>query len=292
MRETVKTLWVGGELPAAQRACLRSFVLCGHGVDLFTYGKVGGVPEGVRLRDAASVVPRESVFVYGPQAGPNVGSYAGFSNLFRYAMLVREGGCWIDTDVFCIGEMPDAEVYLASEREKDGRVHATNCVMKCPAGHRLAVRCLAEATGYDGTTMQFGTTGPLLVERATRELGMRGVLLEPEVFCPVDWHRHEWLGTPGGMEAWKAVSGGIPAATRCIHLWNEMYRLSHGSIPWPGEAGSVIAALAVRMEEWERRAAVERENRAAARVGRELVSGLRRCRAAITGWMGAGATGV
>jgi len=292
VREVVKTLWVGGQLPPAQQGCLRSFVLCGHGVDLSTYGPVAGVPKGVRIRDAETILGRESIFVFGPRAGVNAGGLAGFSNLFRYSMLVREGGCWIDADVFCVGEMPDAEVYLGTEREKDGRVHATNCVMKCPAAHRLAVRCLAEATGINGGDMEFGTTGPLLVERATRELGLRSVLLEPEVFCPVGWYRHEQLDAAGGMDAWLAAGGGLPAATRCVHLWNEMYRLSHGSIPWPGAEGSVIASLAGRLAEWEQRAAIE--NAAAAGrsgFGRGLASGVRRCRALMSALVGARSAG-
>ena len=32
----------------------------------------------------------------------HVGSVAGFSNLFRYELLRRDGGWWVDTDVLCL----------------------------------------------------------------------------------------------------------------------------------------------------------------------------------------------
>jgi hypothetical protein len=250
----VKTLWIGGDLPKAQAACLRSFVLCGHRTELFTYSDVGNVPPGVILRDASQILPRSSVFSYGPAAGVNAGSKAGFSNIFRYEMLVREGGCWIDTDVFCLGDLPEGDVYLSSERTKDGAVHATNCLMKCPPRHPLAERCLIQTRRTDPRTMQFGDTGPLLVERLTHEMGLRSVLLDPVTVCPINWHEYKWLDAAGGLAAWRGKGAGLPARARCVHLWNEMFRIEGRPIPWPGLTGSVIANLASRLQEMERRA--------------------------------------
>src|SRR5262245_13716406 len=55
------TLWIGSRLGRVERACLRSFLRHGHAVRLYSYGPVEGVPEGVRLADAASILPREAI---------------------------------------------------------------------------------------------------------------------------------------------------------------------------------------------------------------------------------------
>lgn len=233
----VRTLWLGDRLPPAQRACLASFVRVGHAVELFTYQPALEVPAGVCVRDAREVLPESRVFVYGEAAGINAGSMAGFSNVFRYEMLRRMGGYWVDTDVFCVRPLPDAPVVIASERTKLGLTHPTSCVLKCPSGHALAERCAEVAAAQDIKTLRFGEIGPRLVAMVVAELQLDGAVVEPEVFCPVDWFEYARLNEPG-------ASVRITDQTLGVHLWNEMWRLTGREIPWPGQTGSLLSRLA------------------------------------------------
>jgi hypothetical protein len=58
------------------------------------------VPQGVVLKDASEVVPRERVFRYA--SGFKAGSIAGFTKLFRYTVIHEQSGWWTDTDVCCL----------------------------------------------------------------------------------------------------------------------------------------------------------------------------------------------
>jgi hypothetical protein len=232
--EPVRSLWVGPELPSAHAACIASFLRVGHPFELFVYGEVRGVPPGVLLRRAEDIVPSSRVFRYGEIAGKGVGGLSGFSNLFRYALLVKEGGYWADTDEFCLKPFPTDSVVISSERRRDGVVLPTCGVLKCPAGHSLAHFCFDMADHADPSTLPHGATGPLLVGKAVERLRMQSSVAAPEVFCEVDWHDYEALMRPGR-----------PTDRACgLHLWGEMWRRQAGGIPWPGPAGSMLRGLA------------------------------------------------
>ena len=96
----VQSLWIGDSLPAMQRLSISSFLRNGHGYHLYSYNDIDGVPPGTTVKDAATILPRDSIFFY--QTGFGKGSYSAFSNLFRYKLLLERGGWWVDTDVVCL----------------------------------------------------------------------------------------------------------------------------------------------------------------------------------------------
>ena len=124
--EPVRSLWVGDALPAAQAGCIASYLRIGHPFELFVYAPVAGVPACVRLRRADDIVSQNRVFTYGEASGRAQGGLSGFSNHFRYALLAREGGWWVDTDNFCLRPLPESELVIGSERLRDGAAIPTS----------------------------------------------------------------------------------------------------------------------------------------------------------------------
>jgi hypothetical protein len=231
--EPVRSLWIGDALPAAHAACIASYLRVGHPFELFTYGQVEGVPRGVRVRDANEIVSRERVFRYGEAAGEGRGGLSGFSNLFRYALLVREGGYWVDCDMFCLRPFPTDPMVISTERMRNGRRTVTSCVLKCPAGDPLAHYCLARAVASDPKMLVHGETGPALVAEVVKKRSLEHALAAPEVFCSVDWFAAERLYQPGTVD--RAACG--------VHLWGEIWRREEGDIPWPGPRGGMMHDL-------------------------------------------------
>ncbi len=105
-------LWVYGDLSNVERICINSFIAHGYHLTLWTYGHLSNAPEGMMVEDARNILPENRIFKY-----PN-GSYAGFSNLFRYALLSKSGGLWVDTDVVCLvpAQALGGEAFLVTER--------------------------------------------------------------------------------------------------------------------------------------------------------------------------------
>lgn len=223
MSHLFQTFWHGGALSPYECLCLASFVDHGHRLDLYGYDPDLAVPAGVALRDAREIAPAEAVFRYG--GGPGQGSPAAFANLFRYELLLRHGGWWIDTDVLCTGgAIPDSAEFFALE--VPGRV---NCaVLRFPPDHPVMRDCRDEARRR-GQAVAWGETGPALV---TAMLARHGLLdrAAPAACCyPFDWNAVWRLFDPAEAASLRQAT----AAAFAIHLWHEIIRRA-GIHKWTG----------------------------------------------------------
>ncbi len=113
------TFWYGPRLREVDRVCLASMVTTGQRVKLFVYSPVEGVPPGVEMHDAASILP-EAAFQRLDAAYPYFRSprtVVQFSDIFRIMLMKRGQGVWLDTDVYLLKAFhPDpARPYLARE---------------------------------------------------------------------------------------------------------------------------------------------------------------------------------
>ena len=110
--ETVRFFWHGSPLGPYQLLGMRSFVDRGHSVELFTYDPTIAVPEWIVRRDANEIWPTDHILTY--QDENSRGSFALHANLFRYAMLHRLGGWWIDQDVILLRhELPAQDIFFS-----------------------------------------------------------------------------------------------------------------------------------------------------------------------------------
>ena len=100
----VSSLWLGNPLSIPHQIALSSFVYYGHEVKIYLYDMNLEVPDGVIKADANRILKEKEVFTH-------FGKYAAFSDLFRYAMILKTGEMWVDTDVFCFSKdfFEDAE---------------------------------------------------------------------------------------------------------------------------------------------------------------------------------------
>lgn len=200
MSDYCLTLWIGDRLGAVERACMMSVLRQGHRLALYCYLKPAGVPAGVELRDAAEVLPEDKVFVH------ERGSVASFSDWFRYALLSRGLGTWIDTDMYLLRPLDLGSAYLFGE-ESPGMIN--NAVLRLPPDSpmlplllepfekrrvprstprrmKVGARVRSWLQGSaDPATFAWGSTGPLAINQLARRLNLTGKALPPDVFYPV-----------------------------------------------------------------------------------------------------------
>jgi hypothetical protein len=166
-----QSFWYGGPLSPYELFCLRSFIDWGHAVDLYSYDTKLAVPAGVRVCDAAELIPQDEVFVYQAE-GFGKGSPSAFSNYFRYKLLAEKGGWWIDTDVVCLGDRIRIDDEFFARQDADFIAPGT---MYFEPRHPVMLQCL-EQTMKLGRNVKWGDTGPRLF---THTLAERGWLGEP-----------------------------------------------------------------------------------------------------------------
>jgi len=112
----LQTFWTGKPLSRLERAALQSYVNVGYTVDIYTYNTISEFLEQVpktryiRVHDAREILPESQLFQYAGRATigkrDDAYSYLPFSDLFRFTMLQKKGGAWMDLDIFMIKPIP------------------------------------------------------------------------------------------------------------------------------------------------------------------------------------------
>jgi len=232
-----QSFWFGAEITQYQRLAMKSFVDFGHQYILYAYRKFD-VPAGVAVRDAAEILPQRRVFFYGDKAGLGRGSISGFSNLFRYHLLHRMGGWWVDADVVCLSEnVPSGEIFMGWEYDD----LIGTALLKFPARHPF-VQKLRDVAEEAGTEVGWAETGPSLLTRLATEHGLSQGALPQSQSYPLQSVHALHLFIPAYREQTCNKVRGKPF----LHLWNEVWRRAVVLSWMAPPPGSLIADLCER----------------------------------------------
>ena len=248
--QVCNTLWIGPRLGPVERACLRSVLRQGHGLVLWCYDRPEGVPRGVEVADAAAILPRDAIISH------RDGSYALFSNRFRYVLQRRGLGLWVDTDIYLVRPL---EGFGSNVFGWAAPGHINTSVLSLPPDSpllppllrlfeerevppwlslraRAAARLRRMRTGRTGLSlMPWGAAGPLALTWLAERHGLSGLALPPSVFYPVHWDQAAWILDPG-----VSLDAVIRPETRAVHLWNELIK---GFKEAPAPPASFLARL-------------------------------------------------
>ena len=227
MEQIIQSLWVGEKLSKLEKLSIKSFLDNGHKYHLYTYDKVEGVPEGVEIKNGNDILDKSEIFRY------KNGSISAFSNLFRFVLLYKKGGYWVDTDLICVKKLPfkENDLILVSEPFKDyDKSTPTSSLLKIPKNHiigLMGIKILREFKKaiLDGR-MGWGA-GPTTVKLLVNNYNLTKNILPWNTICSCCWDDYKSIFYPNEKEFNKNVIKNIkdiPNNMYCIHLWNEMLR--------------------------------------------------------------------
>jgi cytochrome P450 len=212
----VNMFWHGGRLPSYARACMRSFLEHGHRVRLHAYNSLNP-PAGVIEADAALVMSADEL--------PRYRSIAAFADAFRYALLHREGGWWVDADVVCLtDQLPDTD-YAWAEQEQ-GVVNVA--ILKFPGGDARLAQLAAGARAVADDPV-WGATGPQLISKVLHGFEPPLRAGTRDQFYPLHWLEAPLLLLP---EHKSDLLGRMKSA-QFLHLW--AHELAHVGIRRDGD---------------------------------------------------------
>ena len=212
MNDIIQGLWVGPELSVMEQLSVSSFLRHGHEYHLYVYTDVKNIPAGAIVKDGNEILPASRIFQYKQKA-----SYSGFSNFFRYKLLLERGGWWVDTDTVCLKPFDFAEEYVFSSEFAMGQEFINSGICKAPAGSDAMAYAWGVCEQKDPEQLVWGETGPRLMAAAVAKFSLEGYKQPPEVFCPLgygDWHKV--LDPEADLK--------FAGSTYAIHLWNERWR--------------------------------------------------------------------
>lgn len=210
--KVVQGLWVGAELSVMEQMAIASFLKNGHEYHLYVYQDVKHLPAGTVVKDASKVLPSSMIFEY-----RDFKSYSGFSNFFRYKLLLERGGWWVDTDMICLQPFDFAAAYVFSSEISDGQEVINSGAIKTPTGSPAMAYAWQVCQEKDIENLVWGETGPRLIGEAVRRCSLENFVQPPEVFCPIGYS--DWDKVLEPVEVWP-----FSKTTYTLHLWNEMWR--------------------------------------------------------------------
>lgn len=123
----ISGLWIGETLTYIEKLSMASFLGEGHRYQLFTYGQVEGVPDGVILRDAAEILPLTK-----PVQDHTYEEVELLADRFKYRLLQAEDTIWADVDMLCLRPWDFAPGPVVSW-QRDGKQIA-GAVLRLPRG--------------------------------------------------------------------------------------------------------------------------------------------------------------
>ena len=228
--------WARGRLSQLEQVCMTSFVRQGYDPQLWTYDGVDNAPAGVRVCDAREILPESALFLN------RRGSYAGFSDLFRYTVLHARGGLYSDTDVVALqppSALP-AGPFVVTERQPRAQIQVNGNLLgnPVPRDGNLVDLARVYAERFPKDEIRWSEIGPsLLTGIVNMHPGHGFAVMPPEFANPLAW----W-DCPAGLLA----PTPLPAGAAFVHLYNETWRRAGIDKDAPFPAGSLVAQLAAR----------------------------------------------
>lgn len=233
----IHALWVGEKLGVLAACCLKSFMQRGHDVFLHTYNEILDIPDGVKVLDANIIIKKEKIIKH-----KKTGSYALFSDIFRYELLkyLKGEGIYVDCDVYCVRPLKQEDYVVAFE--DDNKINGA--ILALPVGSQVLASLLKAA--YDPyfippwyskskqfrlklkkilglsrhvSEMPWGVIGPEAITYFFKQLNLIDYVKPMDVFYPVHYQCVSKLFDPD-----LRIEDIISHRTQCIHLYNEMLR--------------------------------------------------------------------
>ena len=222
----IQGLWIGGELSVIERLSIASFLKNGHRVHLYTYEGVTGAPEGTEIRDGREILGTDRIFKYKRE-----GSYAGFSNVFRYKLLLERGQYWVDLDVVCLRPFALDREYVFSGAYRRRRLglggreqFIQSCVIRTPPGAPVMKHCYDIASAKVPDQLVWGEIGPNLLQSAVRSHNLTKFVSGHCQFTTIDWQFTERFVSGVPWVAWLERLKPTILRSYSTHLHNEMWR--------------------------------------------------------------------
>lgn len=226
----VNSFWYGSPLGEMGKLCIKSFLKHGFEFHLWTYTKNIIVPEGCILRDASEILDSSLIF------RNTTGSYAPFSDWFRFTLLHKHGGTWVDMDMICLNPFEISSNSICEEIPGSIAMGIINLDKGHPMAKNLidAYENPSLPTDYDSfSRIKFKNSICNLSIDEQRKVAPWGFLgnnllkqvrkrydfteLKISDFYPIPYRDGKKIYT--GEISLDAVKD-----SKCIHMWGELYR--------------------------------------------------------------------
>ena len=189
-RDVIQSLWVGPRISTMERLSMASFLSHGHPVHLYTYNHVEGVPSGVTFMDANEIAPYEDIYKFQ--------NLQNFSDWFRYNLILKRGGWWVDLDTVCLRPFDFEGEYIFGEEGWTKGIVIPSSPFKAVKGSPFMEEVVRAAASMDWLKMNYCDLGPQLMTKMAKQFEMPWH--PAHTFNPIPVGQFQKLLDPSGFE--------------------------------------------------------------------------------------------
>ena len=185
---TAHMFWAKGPISELEYLCMKSFIDKKYKLLVWSYDDGLEIPPEAKLRDANNVIDESKLFLN------RQGSYAGFSDYFRYKVLNRFGGLYSDTDVIAVRpatELPKSQ-FLVTEHSKQNTfksyINGNVIYNPTPSKGNVIDLALAYTRRFPKEDIQWSEIGPALLSAIVSIYPRHDFVIQPPMFAnPIPW---------------------------------------------------------------------------------------------------------
>lgn len=209
---TIQSLWIGPSLGNMEIICIRSYLQQGHTFHLYIYDEVKNIPEGTIVMDANTIIPQSEIYV------DAFGGFVNLSNLFRYTLLYKRGGWWVDMDTVCLKYFDFTTDYVFSSEYSDpyNRFMVNTTFIKSPPGAQFLLDCINFSNQRGHDNIHWGELGVNLISRMIFTNGLQEYVKPYYCFCPFSAHQVDRVINPPTYQP--------PPESYALHWWHEVWK--------------------------------------------------------------------
>lgn len=205
-----------GTLAPLEQACLRSIVVRGYDVTLYSFEPLQGVPAGVATADAREIVPEASAGRFIHRGRPDLSH---FSDYFRYNLSLKSDRIWIDTDVLLVAPFSGPVPSTLIAMERPGEI--CPAVLRLPRGDPRLRGLVAATEAKMDRELIWAETGPKLMTKVFGGDAIMRDALPPSAFFAIS-HHDFWRAFLPSEREWCERTA---ADAIGVHLWNNIVTL-------------------------------------------------------------------
>mgnify|MGYP003672719107 CR=1 FL=1 len=230
-RHIIKSLWIGTHLNELSELCIMSWLRLDYQVEL--YIDILNLPKYMdRFRSSGQLVFKSVKEIMSYDNGLDI---LPFSDLFRYKLLHKTGGTWLDADMFLLRRLPQDKIIVSSEHTfrsgafKSKLDYVPNIgVLRFTKGHQLLDAVITKIENKLKPS-EFCDNMNIFRKLVVKQTDIE--IARPEVFCGLDWWNCKDSYYNGNYKTKYAVEPKTNewlVANACgIHLWNNFTYNKH-----------------------------------------------------------------
>ena len=186
-RHIIKSLWIGHYLNQLSELCIMSWLRLDYQVEL--YIDTLNLPKYMdKYRSSGQLIFKSVKEIMNYNNSLDI---LPFADLFRYKLLHKTGGTWLDTDMFLLRRLPQDNIIVSSEHTfrsgafKSKLDYVPNIgVLRFPKGHQL-LDAVIQKIENKIMPSEFCDNMNIFRKLVVKQTDID--IARPEVFCGLDW---------------------------------------------------------------------------------------------------------